>query len=178
MGNLEKVITCLRELGIRPKLNDFQSKLIVQKSVYLLTAMGIKTDYHFNFYVRGTYSPELTNDMYRNKDAIQALSGGAHLSEKERKLLEEFKAEMQPFDPAVLEIAATYAYFFKQSDDARFATIETKKAKPFFSELQFVRGINSAKGLVYQPTEEDLRKLREEMRAWDAASDEDGKKWV
>jgi hypothetical protein len=178
MGNLGKVIACLKELSIKPKVDDFQSKLVIQKAVYLLQSMGVKTGYAFNFYVRGTYSPALTEDMYRNKGMVQSLSHPENLSEREQKLVEEFRTEMGELSPAVLEIAAAYAYFFKEKGmGARDATIRTKEAKPFFSEMQFVKGINRAKALLFKPTAEDLKWLKKETEPWQQASLEALKKF-
>jgi len=133
--------------------------------------MGMKMEYPFNFYVRGTYSPKLTDDLYEHQKEFEALSGGEKLSEKEHEILEEYKREMgQTPDPAVLEIAAAYAFFFKQcGNDAKVATLKTKDAKPFFSETQFVQGINRAKALVYKPTQEELKKMKDEFKRWEGA---------
>jgi len=178
-GNLGKAIACFGKLGIKPDLHSFQSKLIMQKTVYLLQAMGVKMGYQYGWYVRGNYSPDLTKDLYENKDAFGRLSESEALSQKESKAIEEFLEEMggRP-DPAVLEIAAAYAYFFKQYSDVKQAIVKTKEAKPFFSELQFVQGINRAKALVYKPTEEELKRLKAEMAPWEAASDETWRKMV
>lgn len=174
MGELKKVIACLKALKIEPKLDSFESKLIVQKTVYLLDAMGLKTGYGFNFYIRGTYSPELTEEMYQNKQQIENLANAESLTEKELELVNEFREEMGKLDPNVLEVAAAYAYFVKECGlSAHEATIKTKEAKPYFSEMKFVQGINRAKALIFKPSAEDLKKLREITSPWDAASDED-----
>lgn len=174
MGNLNKAITCFSILGIKPRLDNFQSKLVMQKTVYLLQQMGLNMGFDYGFHIRGTYSPTLTAALYDNRKQVEAGSNGEKLSDKEIRLVEEFKEEMEGLDPAVLEIAAAYAYFFKeQGMSAHDATIKTKEAKPFFTEMQFVKGINRGKALVFKPTKEDLAELKKEMAPWEAASDED-----
>ncbi len=170
-GNLGKAIACFKRLSIRPKVSDFQSKLVMQKTVYLLQIMGIKIGYSYGWYVRGNYSPELTKDLYGSMLRVESLSGEESLSQKESGILDEFESEMgRNPDPAVLEIAAAYAHFFKEcGNSARDATIKTKEAKPFFSETQFVQGINRAKALVYHPSEEELKRMKDEFKAWESA---------
>ena len=170
MGNLSKVIACLKVLGIRPKVDNFESKLVIQKTIYILEEMGVRLGYPFGLHVRGAYSRDLTEDIYQHRKDFEELAGEEKLSEKEIMLVNEFKEEMGKPDPAILEIAATYAYFFKQQGmSARDATIKVKEMKPFFSEMQFVQGINRAKALVFKPTEKELKKMKDEFKAWEEA---------
>jgi len=50
--------------------NSFENRLKVQKAVFFLRHLGVKpyTDYEFNMYLRGPYSPTLAQDYYRLKD--------------------------------------------------------------------------------------------------------------
>jgi len=178
MGNLNKAITCFSMLGIKPRLDNFQSKLVMQKTIYLLQQMGLNMGFDYGFHIRGTYSPALTAALYDNRKKVEGCSDGEKLSEKEIRLVEEFREEMAGLDPAVLEIAATYAYFFKEKGfSAHDATIKTKEAKPFFTEMQFVKGINRGKALVFKPTKEELAELKKEMAPWEAASIESWKRF-
>jgi len=178
MGNLNKAISCFQALGIKPNIKDFQSKLVMQKTVYLLQQMGVKMDFRYGLYVRGAYSPELTEALYQHVAQVEELKGGEKLSAKEMEAIKEFNDEMDGLDPAVLEIAATYAYFFKEKGfSAHDATIKTKEAKPFFTEMQFVKGINRGKALVFKPTKEELAELKKEMAPWEAASIESWKRF-
>lgn len=70
--------TCLknlmREIENATHLNftgdDFNSRLRIQKTVYLLKVLGVKpySDYDFGHYVRGPYSPDLARDYYSDSD--------------------------------------------------------------------------------------------------------------
>jgi len=53
-----QLITSELEDGL--KLGDFNDRLIVQKRIYLLQQMGLRCGYGFHWYLRGPYSPELT----------------------------------------------------------------------------------------------------------------------
>ena len=49
--------------------NSFDNRLRVQKAVFFLKHLGVKpfTDYEFNAYLHGPYSPALAQDYYRLK---------------------------------------------------------------------------------------------------------------
>lgn len=54
----------LKEAGVISDVSGFDSRLILQKAVYLLEEAGIRLGYSFNWYLRGPYSPSLTRDLY------------------------------------------------------------------------------------------------------------------
>lgn len=51
-------------LGLNFKINSFQDRLIMQKSVYLAQAAGVNLGYYYHWYLYGPYSPSLTRDEY------------------------------------------------------------------------------------------------------------------
>jgi uncharacterized protein YwgA len=44
--------------------NDFDKRLILQKTIYLLQAFGLNIGYTYNWYLRGPYSSELAHTAY------------------------------------------------------------------------------------------------------------------
>lgn len=52
--------------------STFDERLICQKKIYLLQALGTNLGYSYNWYVRGPYSPELTNYIYNNLDVLSS----------------------------------------------------------------------------------------------------------
>jgi len=174
------VIACFKELGINPKVDNFQSKLVMQKVTYLLDAMGVKTGYSFNLYIRGTYSPDLTAALYQHQAEVEAKETSEKLSNAELEHVRRLNDVMGgEFRPSIVEIAATYAYLvYHLKMPSNEARIKLRQMKSFYSESDFAIGINRAKELFFHPTEEDLLKLKEEMKAWGAASDEDSRKWA
>ena len=44
--------------------NDFDRRLIIQKTIYLLQAFGLNIGYRYSWYLRGPYSPELAHTAY------------------------------------------------------------------------------------------------------------------
>lgn len=60
-------ISCLlvlKSLGIDPSIDSFNKRLIVQKSIYLSQALGLKLGYHYRWYLRGPYCSALAQDLY------------------------------------------------------------------------------------------------------------------
>jgi len=51
-------------LGLEFKIDFFQDRLIMQKSVYLAQAAGVNPGYYYHWYLYGPYSPSLTRDEY------------------------------------------------------------------------------------------------------------------
>lgn len=154
MGNINKVISSFKELGIKPNLDDFQSKLVMQKTVYLLSLMGVKLDFHYGLYVRGCYSPELTEVLYSNRNEVVSLLSSEKLSTEEKIAISEFKKIMGDLKPSFLEIAATYVFLIKDRGLSSIdATKELKLRKPFYTEAEFAVGISRAKQLFYRDSE-------------------------
>lgn len=50
--------------------DTFDARLISQKKIYLLQALGTDLGYSYNWYVRGPYSPDLTTYMYEKLDVL------------------------------------------------------------------------------------------------------------
>jgi hypothetical protein len=45
--------------------SDFNARLRLQKTVYLMQEFGLNIGYWFSWYLRGPYSPNLTRDTYK-----------------------------------------------------------------------------------------------------------------
>lgn len=50
--------------------DTFDERLVCQKKIYLLQSLGTDLGYNYNWYVRGPYSPTLTNYIYNNIDVL------------------------------------------------------------------------------------------------------------
>lgn len=51
---------------------SLDDRLICQKKMYLLQSLGTDLGYKFDWYVRGPYSPSLTNYVYNNLDVLSS----------------------------------------------------------------------------------------------------------
>ncbi|OIO21455.1 hypothetical protein COV61_05215 [Candidatus Micrarchaeota archaeon CG11_big_fil_rev_8_21_14_0_20_47_5] len=194
MRDINKAIACFRELGFKPNVDNFENRLKMQKIICLLELMGIDCGFKFSLYVRGAYSRELTELLYSKKQIVEGLKTESacakrtsvevrtstnQLSKEEISKIEEFRGAMHDMKASLLEIAATYAFIASTLGlDNKEATIKLKEMKPFYSEGEIAVGISRAKLLLFKPTEKDLDSLKEEMKPWEAAADEDARKWA
>ncbi len=171
MGEIKKAIASFKALGFTPSLNNFENRLKMQKIICLLEIMGMDIGYNFGIYVRGAYSPDLTEDLYQSLPISDSLNLEGVLSASDEKILSEFKLSgILDMKSSILEIAATYADLVKieglRPNDALF---KLKTLKPFFSEMDFVIGVNIAKELIFKPTEQELHELKSEFKSWESA---------
>ena len=51
-------------LGRTLKVDDFDDRLILQKTVYLAQAKGVHLGYYYKWYLHGPYCSSLTKDLY------------------------------------------------------------------------------------------------------------------
>jgi len=63
----------LNELGVSDSINEIDERKSIQKAVYLGQRLaGIDLGYRFGWYLRGPYSPSLTQDYYALADSLSA----------------------------------------------------------------------------------------------------------
>lgn len=171
MGNLNKILAYQKELGLKPRVNNFQDKLVIQKTTCLLKLSGIHLDYSFSLYVRGPYSPGLTKDLYANMEMVNKLQTNYTPTEHEKRLLHTISELSDNLDPALLEIMSTYEFLVKElHNDEKEAITNLKKLKSFYSEGRIAVGISRTKQLFFKPTEKEIEKMKVEFGAWEEAS--------
>jgi uncharacterized protein YwgA len=131
---------CFNLLGLpRPDMKDFDERLRLQKTVYLLWANGISLGYGFNWYVRGPYSPQLASDGYALSDELFEESKNITLNNEESIIesLNKFKEILgdKIDDSLYLEILASLHYIkkvaFRDRDDFEGISNWLKKHKPY-----------------------------------------------
>jgi uncharacterized protein YwgA len=167
MGELKKVLGYLKELGKRPRVDEFKDKLVIQKTVCLLELSGIKLGYAFSLYVRGPYSPSLTKELYDNKEMVNKLQTDYVPDAREKQLLHTIFDLSDGLDPVLLEIMSTYAYFIKELNyEEKIAITSLKKLKPFYSEGRIAVGVSKAKQLFFKPTEKEIEEMKKEFSGW------------
>lgn len=98
----------LKELGIlAPNLfENFDSRLRIQKVIYLLKVAGYPFEYDFRLYIRGPYSTELADDYMelarRGDQEIESLANEVS-DDNLKKILEILKG----VDNETLEVASS-----------------------------------------------------------------------
>lgn len=58
------VVAILKELGVALDTSSMESRIQMQKAIYLAQAIGVDLGYRFGWYVRGPYSSALADDYY------------------------------------------------------------------------------------------------------------------
>jgi uncharacterized protein YwgA len=170
MEKHKKVIAFFKELGFEFNISRFDDRLIAQKLVCLLDLRGINLGYPCSIYVRGPYSPDLTQDLFEFTNDFEMLKTSSRLSSREKETAGELD-RIFGLKPVPLEVAATYGYYaLRQNFDPLEALRQVKRLKPFYSEAQIAIGISKAKEFLFQPTPRDLEELKKETGIWQRAS--------
>jgi uncharacterized protein YwgA len=170
MEKHKKVIAFFKELGFEFTISRFDDRLIAQKLVCLLELKGINLGYPCSMYVRGPYSPDLTEDLFEFKNEFENLETSSRLKPAEKETAGDLK-KIFGLKPVPLEVGATYGYYvLRQNCDPLEALRQVKRLKPFYSEAQIALGISKAKEFLFRPTEKDLEELKKETGIWQRAS--------
>jgi uncharacterized protein YwgA len=138
----------LEELGVPSNIDTVDERKRVQKSIYLGQIAGVDLGYHFGWYLKGPYSPELTKDYYDLDEAIT--DGDQEYLKKDLK--GQLKESLQSIRPIVnppgdvslsqedwLELLASVHYQFSKYDhEIARANIEREKPKlvPFIPRAE------------------------------------------
>lgn len=170
MGNWKKAIAVFDEMKFPLDCNEFEDKIIAQKTIYLLQLKGMEFNYPFGMYVRGSYSPAFTKDYYDHKLEFKNLSSGSLLSDYERVIVKTLDNLFLKNAP-LLEIGATYAYIVKNTNRSPVEAFRIiKETKGFYRDTQIAKGISKAKEFLFEPTEKDLEWLKNETGPMQQAS--------
>jgi uncharacterized protein YwgA len=76
-------------------MEEFDNRLVIQKTIYLLQASGLDLGYYFGWYIRGPYCSDLTNDAFCLALEIKSDDKGLQhwkASEDVKKCLKKFKS--------------------------------------------------------------------------------------
>lgn len=150
----------LRELGITPQMHSFDDRLSVQKSIYLAQAAGVDLGHYFNWYLRGPYSPALTQDVFeaiQNYDTTAVLQGwelDAATRTKLGSVRSTFASAPGLAAPAWLELLASVHFLLARrqvaSADAEVLRAQLLKYSKNFTSEQIAEGVRRlvAAGLV------------------------------
>ena len=167
MKRSDKVIAVLKALGISTDIDEFDKRLIIQKTICLLQLRGVKMDYPFSIYIHGPYSPELTADYYQDKEKFRNKDTDVELSGSEIQIIKEFSATFNPEKPSQLEIASTYGHYrYSKNYSPVDATKATRELKTQYSSGQIAVAVSKANQFLYSPTPENLQILKEETVPW------------
>lgn len=133
----------LKNLG-NFSMADFDGRLILQKSVYLLQSFGIYRGYRFSWYIHGPYSPKLASDGFALQEIYKALPAGSFKSNAVQSRFRRFLEFMEDKkeDPDRLEILASI-HFLRNVDKKmpkNRILAKVEKKQPYFTRADCVLG--------------------------------------
>lgn len=129
---------------------SFDDRLICQKKIYLLQSLGTELGYTYNWYVRGPYSPSLSNYVYNNLEVLSSNDfSDYNLSEIAEKnvntvnaLLEDRRADFE--NVSWYELLASLLFIYNNRDSWKIDGEKNTlfgaliKQKPQFNEEQCI----------------------------------------
>ena len=152
--DFKKVIAIIKKLDLylsNPiRAKNFQTRLIIQKIVFLSKYMGIKLNrYNFSLYKNGPYSSALTADYYQYNELISNLETNIILTASENSILDNIREivlnhELNIEHQTDLLEAVSTAYYIKYYNPniaANNLFKRTKEEKPFISEKIITKAI-------------------------------------
>jgi uncharacterized protein YwgA len=120
----------VRLLGISPKElvgpASFTHRLKVQKAAFLLNHLKVSpfTDYVFNYYLHGPYSPGLAKDYYHLEEVKVKT---VHLDSKNMKILKWFTSKNETWLEAASSIISIKDRYADATKDEIFSTLTMSK---------------------------------------------------
>jgi uncharacterized protein YwgA len=131
----------LSELGMKPTMQSFEERLVLQKVVYLAQQMGVTLGYHFSWYLRGPYSKDLTADAFSN--LTNSAPEGWILDTKTKEKLNKVKSIVGNIEdpkslPRELEKLASVLFVIKtgQATESESITSRMKAAGKDFNQQE------------------------------------------
>ncbi len=117
LSRTEKLSLLLNELDWSGS-SSFPKRKVLQKTIYILTEMGMKYDYNYGWYLHGPYSPTLANDIYEiesNRKYYNEQIEEYIFREKPLKIINQFKKlfEEKKEDANWLELVASIIFLKK-----------------------------------------------------------------
>lgn len=155
----------LDALGLECDLSDFDRRLVLQKTIYLVQAAKVDLGYTFRWYLRGPYSPGLTRDAFALKAYLAGGTGelkdwkfDADLSERLARFRDVLRAIPAESLPRRLELLAS-VHFLLRTRQAKVSNIEglreiLRRNDKHFSEPEILQAITDLKQYDLFPPDE------------------------
>ncbi len=125
------------------EIDAFDKRLVLQKSIFLLQALGLPLGFNYNWYLRGPYSPELTQAAYGLQDNMghykKELEGKV-LSTKAVSTIAKFNKIFRSYydDPKMMELLASLVFLNIRArcEDDKSLKRELFSRKPYLSRCE------------------------------------------
>lgn len=154
-----RLMAFLSAMGLEVNMDTFTSRLILQKTVYLLKEFGLDLGYSFGWHIRGPYSATLADDLFECNGlppfAFEEIVD--EIAEGEGERLQGASQALKGYleDSRFLEVLASVRYLGRKGNrilgDERAALVtEAQEEKPTFSREEIERAVEVLNGLRLQ----------------------------
>ena len=118
-------------------ITEFNTRLKVQKIVYLMKSKDMSLGYDFILYLYGPYSVELTRDAFQIGDLVNDFPSMSKIIPSERKegfakFILELEKNARKDDIVWLEVVASYLFLKKLGFDNDGVLAKMKEKRPDF----------------------------------------------
>ncbi len=112
--NMEKLAVLFSGIDKQISMTEFDDKLKVQKIAYLAQESGIDLGYEFDWYLRGPYCKQVSQDAHSIID--QQVESTSEQTGLNKEKIANFAKKIEPYkhDTEWLEIAASLYYIRKE----------------------------------------------------------------
>ena len=146
----------LDALGQGVSLSDFDSRLILQKTIYLAQAAQVDLGYSFSWYLKGPYSPGLTRDAFALKAELAQSAddlSGWKLDSTSVERLSRLRGVIHSIPDSTrarrLELLASVHFLLRtrqaSSSDVAGVRDILRRNQKFYSELEIRQAIEELK---------------------------------
>jgi uncharacterized protein YwgA len=119
------------------EMSTFEGRVVLQKTVYLLQAMGIFLGYRFNWYLYGPYSPELARHGFELAPFYRKLPPYEFGSDAHRSSFERFSKFLEGHRKDAIWLEAVASIHFqkklKPSKPKEEILRDTVNKQPYFN---------------------------------------------
>lgn len=144
ISRIEALGGILKKLGnFDPFLfkSDFNHRLILQKTIYLMQEFGLNIGYFYSWYIRGPYSPALTRDAYEVAKRFEDIPLVEFVDPKDETRFKQFLIFIKPKarNHAILEKIASIHFLYKMypSMSRKEIFLKTKAKIPSLTWKEF-----------------------------------------
>lgn len=144
----------IRNYHSRSFATEFSERLILQKTIYLMQTFDLFIGYHFNWYLKGPYSPQLAKDAYDLSNTYEELPEVTFVSVSAEKRFQKFMSLVGDhlMDADWLEAIASIHYLYHRGSakdrDSIFVTIKNKMPSLKKSDFDSYWKILSETGMI------------------------------
>jgi uncharacterized protein YwgA len=136
MTDISILGSLLKRIGNYDKMESFEGRLKLQKTIYLMQAFDLYIGYNFSWYIRGPYSTQLAKDGFALREVYNVIPSGRFTDLKAEQRFASFLQFIDRYrnDADWLEIVASIHFLTKVYSNLQRDRILSivKNKQPYF----------------------------------------------